>query len=318
MDKTLLIGNGLNRTLKSSISWEDLLDDIANEYGVEHIDNLPMPLEFERIVNTILRKSSNPSSQIYNDIKKKIANKVHAKKLPANAIQHELCAIPVNAIITTNYDYLLENAYNQDFSYKDAKDKSNSSLKYLWDPTSVQQGTKFYHMHGAASSSASICLGYEHYMGIIEKLRGKLNTREGNYKDEMKIKRIIMGEDEPTNCWGELFYTTNIDIIGLGLTTVESDIWWLLTHRASIYYTNYCNMRKYMKNQITYYDVIDDLETSNLKDEQRQRQTYLKKENIHHLLTGAHVVVKSIQLSQCNGRYEDAYYRIIQMIKEEI
>ena len=39
MDKTLLIGNGLNRTLKSSISWEDLLDDIANEYGVEHIDN---------------------------------------------------------------------------------------------------------------------------------------------------------------------------------------------------------------------------------------------------------------------------------------
>ena len=200
MDKTLLIGNGLNRTLKSSISWEDLLDDIANEYGVEHIDNLPMPLEFERIVNTILRKSSNPSSQIYNDIKKKIANKVQDKKLPANAIQHELCAIPVNAIITTNYDYLLENAYNQDFSYKEAKDKSNSSLKYLWDPTSVQQGTKFYHMHGAASSSASICLGYEHYMGIIEKLRGKLNTREGNYKDEMKIKRIIMGEDEPTNC----------------------------------------------------------------------------------------------------------------------
>ena len=58
--------------------------------------------------------------------------------------------------------------------------------------------------------------------------------------------------------------------------------------------------------------------TSNLKDGQRQRQTYLKKENIHHLLTGAHVVVKSIQLSQCNGRYEDAYYRIIQMIKEEI
>lgn len=131
MDKTLLIGNGLNRTLKSSISWEDLLDDIANEYGVEHIDNLPMPLEFERIVNTILRKSSNPSSRIYNDIKKKIANKVQDIKLPADAIQHELCAIPVNAIITTNYDYLLENAYNQDFSYKDAKDKSNSSFVNL-------------------------------------------------------------------------------------------------------------------------------------------------------------------------------------------
>ena len=135
MDKTLLIGNGLNRTLKSSISWEDLLDDIANEYGVEHIDNLPMPLEFERIVNTILRKSSNPSSRIYNDIKKKIANKVQDIKLPADAIQHELCAIPVNAIITTNYDYLLENAYNQDFSYKDAKDKHHvcPNCGYIFD-----------------------------------------------------------------------------------------------------------------------------------------------------------------------------------------
>ena len=64
MDKTLLIGNGLNRTLKSSISWEDLLDDIANEYGVEHIDNLPMPLEFERIVNTILRKKFRTKSSL--------------------------------------------------------------------------------------------------------------------------------------------------------------------------------------------------------------------------------------------------------------
>lgn len=52
-------------------------------------------------------------------------------------------------------------------------------------------------------------------MGIIEKLRGKLNTREGNYKGEMKIKRIIMGEDEPTNCWGELFIIQILILLAL-------------------------------------------------------------------------------------------------------
>ena len=71
MDKTLLIGNGLNRTLKSSISWEDLLDDIANEYGVEHIDNLPMPLEFERIVILFCENHPIQVVSIYNDNKEK-------------------------------------------------------------------------------------------------------------------------------------------------------------------------------------------------------------------------------------------------------
>lgn len=53
--KTLLIGNGLNRTLQFSISWSELLCDIAKEHNVEYIPDLPMPLEFERIINTILK-----------------------------------------------------------------------------------------------------------------------------------------------------------------------------------------------------------------------------------------------------------------------
>lgn len=63
MEKTLLIGNGLNRTLQFSISWSELLCDIAKEHNVEYIPDLPMPLEFERIINTILKKSDVPNSQ---------------------------------------------------------------------------------------------------------------------------------------------------------------------------------------------------------------------------------------------------------------
>lgn len=251
MEKTLLIGNGLNRTLEFSISWSELLCDIAKEYNVEYIPDLPMPLEFERIVNTILSNSNIPSDQIYSDVKAEIAKKVKNVRLPDKAIQRELATVKADAIITTNYDYLLEYAYNSDFSYKG---KTNS--KYLWEATSIQQGTKFYHMHGMADNPASICLGYEHYMGIVEKLRSMLNTKVKKRQDGMKIKRVLQGEDAPTNYWGERFYTTDVDIIGLGLTTVESDIWWILTHRAYIYYSNYCNMQMYLRNQITYFMML--------------------------------------------------------------
>lgn len=310
MEKTLLIGNGLNRTLQFSISWSELLCDIAKEHNVEYIPDLPMPLEFERIINTILKKSDVPNSQIYSDVKARIARKVKDVKLPDDAIHRELATVKSNAIITTNYDYLLEYAYNRSFNYK-----GKTNLKYLWEATSVQQGIKFYHMHGMADNPASICLGYEHYMGIVENLRSMLNAKVQNRQDEMKNKRILKGEDAPTDYWGERFYTTDVDIIGLGLTTVESDIWWLLTHRASIYYTNYCDIRKYMKNQITYYDVIDDLERNKPEDERARQQKMAEKRKIHQLLKGAHVRVVTFDLSKCDGEYENAYRQIMQSIK---
>ena len=110
MEKTLLIGNGLNRTLQFSISWSELLCDIAKEHNVEYIPDLPMPLEFERIINTILKKSDVPNSQIYSDVKARIARKVKDVKLPDDAIHREVATVKSNAIITTNYDYLLEYA----------------------------------------------------------------------------------------------------------------------------------------------------------------------------------------------------------------
>lgn len=236
--------------------------------------------------------------------------KIKYTKLPEDAIHRELTTLKTDAIITTNYDYLLEYAFNKDFVYK-----GRTNSKYLWEATSAQQGVKFYHMHGMADNPDSICLGYEHYMGIVEKLRSKLNAKVKNRQSEMKIKKILAGEDGPTGEWGELFYTTDVDIIGLGLTTAESDIWWLLTHRASIYYTNYCDIRNYMKNQITYYDVIDDLERNEPEDERARQQKLAEKEKIHQLLKGAHVRVVTFDLSKCDMKYENAYRQIIQSIR---
>lgn len=46
MKNYLLIGNGLNKCLPSGIPWGNLLENIANQYGVSYNPNIAMPLEF--------------------------------------------------------------------------------------------------------------------------------------------------------------------------------------------------------------------------------------------------------------------------------
>ena len=74
-------------------------------------------------------------------------------------------------------------------------------------------------------------------------------------------------------------------------------------------------MRKYMKNQITYYDIIDDLERNNPEDERIRQQKSAEKRKIHQLLKGAHVRVVTFDLSKYDGKYENAYRQIMQNIR---
>ena len=305
MDHCFLIGNGLNRTLEASIAWGDLLKEIADEHGIEYCSGISMPLEFERIVNCYLQKTVVPSVNAYSEFKKQIAKKILNTKLPADGIHYHLLNSKIDAIMTTNYDYLLEYVFSPDYEHK------GGQQKYLFDPTSVQQGIQFYHLHGMAAVPQSICLGYEHYAGIVEKLRSQLNKKENNENQKMIIRQVLVGEKERTNTWGERFYTSNIAIMGLGLTSCEIDLWWLITHRAYLYFADYCGLKKHIKNQIIYYDVIDNIKKNNLKDEDIRRHRQDEKENIHHLLRDSHVEVKQYNLSEFNGSYSEAYRSII-------
>lgn len=312
MDTCLLVGNGLNRTLRASISWGDLLADIANKYGVDYHSEIPMPMEFERIVNRYLSHNSHPSADVYTEFKSKIAEKICTTKLPRDAIHHELLNANPDAILTTNYDYFLEYAFNESYVHKGSNVK-----KYLFDATSIQRDVTFYHLHGMVSNPQSICLGYEHYAGIVQKLRAELNTKEKGLADGMAIKKVLFGEKKRDNSWGERFYTSNIAIIGLGLSSCEIDLWWLITHRAYLYYSDYCGLKEKIANQITYYDIIDDMPKSNKSDEEKRLASVREKHNIHLLLENSHIEVKKYLLSNCGGDYGMAYLRIIGSIPND-
>ena len=305
MERCLLIGNGLNQCLKDGIAWNNLLRNIANDFNLKANPNIPMPLEFERLVNQYLASQQDVRDEIYLETKKKVAEKLMNVKLPIDAIHHKLKTIKVDTLMTTNYDLLLEQVFDRDF-----EPKINKNTKYPEKNVGIIDGISFYHPHGCGVEASTICLGYEHYMGIVEKARKALNTTKKQSNDKI-IKRILFGEEQFENTWMEKFYTSDISIIGFGLYQCEVDFWWLLTHRASLYYTNYHNIRKKLTNTITYYDIINDIEA----DEIIQKNN-LEQECKHQLLQGLHVDVCKYKLSNF-GSYIEAYTKIIDDIAEK-
>ena len=310
MKNSLFIGNGLNRCLKNSISWGDLMEYVSKELEVSYHSEIAMPLEFERMVNEYLEKANQGGTEIYSDIKDIICRRTNDVRLPENALHYEISKLKMDSVITTNYDYLLEYVYNNDYEYISGLGRN----KYLFESTSKQKGVEFYHAHGLSGAKNTLCLGYEHYMGVVQHLRESLNSKTDG---EMKIKRIICGDEKPKYTWGEKFYTDNIYFVGFQLDECESDIWWLLTHRAYLYYSNIYEMRWKLKNKIIFYDILDMRPSGNEQKEKSRKLNVQRKLNRYELLRKLNVIVREYELKNEDDTYQETYLKIFDDIRKE-
>lgn len=314
LQTTLLIGNGLNQCLKGGVPWGNLLERIGNKLKVEVNENIPLPLEFERLINVHLEENPSDAKEIYTRVKKMIAEIVAEVSLPQTAIHNKLRELSLDGIITTNYDLLLEHVYSSSF-FQSIHSGGAGNPKYLLGSVGTVEGVDFYHAHGCISKPTTLCLGYEHYMGSVEKIRSEMK-KGANKKGKGHILAVLEGSEESNNTWIERFYTSNLGILGLGLYECEADLWWLLTHRASLYYSDPSGAHSYIRNTISYYDVIDDLpkasveaEIANIKKKEAEKK--------HALLKGMNVNVKKFFLSNTqSGTYQEAYEKIFNHIKE--
>lgn len=296
MNNSILIGNGLNRCLSNGVSWGDLLQSIADEYEVEHNPKISFPMEFENIANQILQKEQHYSKGdlIYTELKTEIINLIDSLDDNEFSLHSKFMTLPVKSVFTTNYDYLLEKNTDINFS-KSLYYRRNivGNNKYNLNQKIHVVNKDFYHIHGEMWYPQSICLGYEHYSGTLQYLRTALSSKT---KGIPKIA-LALNNTTTVNVWAEKFFTDNIYIVGLGLSDSEIDLWWLLTYRAYLYYSNRASMHKYIKNRIVYYDVGIE-ENKNLK----------------FTLTNQHVEYRFIK----SENYRKAYENICDEIKDEI
>ena len=313
---TLLIGNGLNQCLEGGLPWGDLLRQVAENFNVEYRSDIPMPLEFERLINVHLQNNPSDAADIYNRVKQDVADLVKTAEFPKDAIHHELAKLKFDSIITTNYDLFLEYIWDEKFESHIHKGVAGNSTKYLSKSVGRIGEIDFFHAHGCVAVPTTICLGYEHYMGTVQTIRSKINggARSAGIKN---IVAVLCGKQEAANTWMEKFYTTDVHIIGFGLYECEADFWWLLTHRASMYYANEGG-QNLIRNTITYYDIFDDL--PKITEEEIQAAAIKEKETNkkYALLAGMHVRIKQYRLSETKTKtYYEAYQKIINDIKRE-
>lgn len=229
MDKTLFIGNGINYVDEIAISWDDLLGSISTEDTKLISKMLGMTLRFEYI-DAVSPKNSK-------EIKKAVAEKTQEKANDIinkrDSIHREIMQLPLTSIITTNYEYSLELSADKAF----LPVQSTKETRYSFYRKQQVDGKTIYHIHGECRYPNSICLGFEHYAGMLEKMRGILvkDTKSANDKKHVfYLYDVLSGTENSDDAWYYHFFRNDILFLGFGFDQSEEDIWWLITYRRQL------------------------------------------------------------------------------------
>ena len=270
MTQSILYGNGINRLTKGMPSWDKLIEDL---FKVELEGTAPNPLNYEALLmkkhyrqqpqallgcdgQPILINDGN-SLNVLGDLTEKVLQKRIAKKLSGfhtNQIYDSISKLPVSHILTTNYDNSLFKSIGGEkaiVSYDNSEKKYSIRRKYVIDnPSGGRQ--QYWPIHGTIDSPSSIMLGFDHYCGSLVKIESfvKGNDDYHGVRLESINKRLKNGITNPIS-WVDLFFTSNVHIIGLGLGYEEIDLWWVLNKRKRIKKAE----PSLIKNKIYYYPV---------------------------------------------------------------
>ncbi|PIF59545.1 hypothetical protein [Flavobacterium sp. 2] len=256
MNDTILFGNGLNNLSRKPIPWTDLLDKIK---GKKIFDNgeLPNTFIYERAV--FENKISNDIRQTEFKIKLSIAELLSS--IETNEFYEMLFELKFKNYLTTNYDYAFKNYITQTDKYLNYS-HSTEDIYSIRRQTQIfdkkqKEVCKIWNIHGEIGKPVSIMLGLDHYCGSVSKLdayiKGTYEFQENSKPVHIKkMTEKLETKEFDNRSWAELFFTTNIHILGLSLDYSETDLWWILTKRARI--MNEEKTSSLIKNKIYFYD----------------------------------------------------------------
>ena len=241
MDKTLFLGNGLNRTLDSGISWSDLMMKL-DPTGPKTSD-IPFPIEFERIAASkgcmIGKRNADQRKELLDNL----AGLINEMGEVPGAAHHAFRNLPFNHFVTTNYDQIFENLYGK----LEEEIDNPGPYRNILDPIYRAGSVDFYHAHGIARWKNTLCLGHNHYASLMGKIRPFFYDDD----DNLILRDLVTGKRSSSTIWPEYLFTNEVAIVGLGLDYCEIDLWWLLALRAALFAP--CEDLKGYENLIIYY-----------------------------------------------------------------
>ena len=224
MKKVLLIGNGINQVSDGGASWTTLLNKLAGEPKTEHEEAVrkakPFTLWFEELSSRSRKKN----------LKESVATAL-SKGLRPNSIHAEIMTLEYENIITTNYDYNLENARGDVWRQNMAAPENYYSLfrRHSFKSNHI------WHIHGELNNVRSIMLGHEQYSGYIHKIRNFLTSgvpTESKARDKTPYLSKFSGKDTKKKGdienWVDIFLENEVHVVGFGLDYTENHLWNLI------------------------------------------------------------------------------------------
>lgn len=259
INKTLLIGNGLNRTYQNEIpsrflpapSWSEALKKLAVYAGlnISDIERKPLTLVFDEI---LLKSNGSEVSKV--ELQKYMSELIGRT---VNKALDEVFYPLTKQVLTTNYAGL--HALNFDKTYLamrpiDAiKENSFSLFRYY----TTQNKRNLWFINGNTHTPTSLTLGYRQYARYQAQIKNYLSSGAEYAKTKIKnspLFRAIPNFDfessgEPYS-WVDVFLRDNIQVVGLSMDYTESILWWLLTEKMYL-------KQKYPKNigGMTYHQI---------------------------------------------------------------
>jgi len=249
MESSLFFGNGLNLLTANQLNWENLLKELANIANVSAslLSHKPYTMVYEEI----MLNGNIDESILKNHVSKIVSS------FKNNIIYEKICALELSNYITSNYDLTLERTFeNLNFLTENDQPETiysiRSGLKIM--NANKEFESKIWHIHGEINRPNSISLGLDQYCGAIGKIDSYIKGTYTYTKDKQDIKTKSIKQKLKNEVsfdgvsWIELFFNSDVHIIGFGLDYSETDIWWILNRRAR---------EKNVQNSIYYYGEID-------------------------------------------------------------
>ncbi|MDF9824917.1 hypothetical protein M2475_001152 [Breznakia sp. PF5-3] len=217
MDKVLFVGNGINR-IHSGYSWADLLEELKKDTQTNKEimnGNKPFPVLYEEIYFRSKRNLQFKEGDLLKAIVKKM------KHLLPTVIHKQIMDLSISNIITTNYDYTLENSVQKEFKIQNTIPDMAAEKVYRITTRNCVEDKSIWHVHGELKYPRSIVLGQNMYAKVV----GKMNA----YIEQDDFLKAY-------HSWIDFMFLKEVHMIGFGLDYSEIDIWAVLNARVRYFH----------------------------------------------------------------------------------
>lgn len=238
---TLFIGNGFSRTIfKDMPSWGELFDTLKSE-----IENYTILYEM-----FLLGAAKNVSEEtlVKNLLVEQIKTAFSMDKIDKDVrclgeFGRYLFENNVYDIITTNYDKGIETLLCKLCGYtQEPRDVEATEAVYsvrthdVFVNKALGHSVRLWKIHGDLDRIKSVTLGFDQYCGALARIesyiKGTYESHEKNIECKVPMKEKCLTGNFDALSWVELFFNSNIYIVGFGMAFSEIDIWWLINKRA--------------------------------------------------------------------------------------